>query len=152
MREITTFTLLYNGEEGKQQDRIVKQFDRSHTVNLMVWMKLRMKFLSCYRKYAAWLISALRRIREWQMLQQPSEIGVWESRAGSVGYLRRKQNWNDKISESCRYNRDSGRAFVKSLQSISTLWVCQQIWDKWKLSACFHLDFPNILNRTQARV
>lgn len=55
------------------------------------------------------------------MLQQPSEIGVWESRAGSVGYLRQKQDWNDKISESCRYNRDSGRAFAKPLQSISTL-------------------------------
>lgn len=101
MREITTFTLLYNGEEGKQQDRIVKQFDKSHTVNLIVWMKLRMKFLICYRKYAPWLISAVRRIKGWQMLQQPSEIGVWESRAGSVGYLWRKQNWNDKISESC---------------------------------------------------
>lgn len=44
---------------GKQH-RIVKQFDRSLVVHLMVWRNWRMKLLRCYRKYAAQLIPALR--------------------------------------------------------------------------------------------
>lgn len=68
LREITT--LLYKDKEEKQQDRIVKQFDKSHTVHLVIWMNVRMKLLSCNRKYSAWLVSALRRMRGWQMLQQ----------------------------------------------------------------------------------